>query len=96
MARGVLNNWHEHANIQGQSEEWRICEAVSSSGKSLRAIPFRSVGRHHRGVLCGLRQRVDLSADARLNHASRVKSTPALLRRNGRRGSLRVRLLLEG
>lgn len=95
MARGVLNKWYEHANIQGQPEEWRICEAVSSSRKSFRTIPFWSVGRGHRGIFCGLRQRFDLSSAARLNRATCVKSTPALLRRNGRRGSLRIRLLLE-
>ena len=96
MACGVLNNSHEHANIQGQSEEWRVCKAVSSTRKSLGAIPFRSAGRGHRGILCSLRRRIDLSAVARLNHARRVNLTPAPLRRGRRRDSLRVRLLLEG
>ena len=96
MARGVLNNSHEHANIQGQSEEWRVCEAISAPRKSLGAIPFWCVGRDHRGILCGQHQRIDLSPAAHLNHALRVILTPALLRRNGGRRGLRVRLLLEG
>ena len=70
MARGVLNNRYEHANIQGQSEEWRVCEAVSSSRKSFRAVTLRAAGWRHRGILCGQHQRIDLPAVARLNHRS--------------------------
>ena len=95
MARGVLNNLHEHPNIQGQSEEWRVCEAVSSSRKSLGTITLRSVGWGDRGILFSVCLRIDLSTKTRLNHTSRVILTPALLWRNGRSDCPRIRLLLE-